>query len=449
MLNITVVSLMLLMENMDVSIINIAIPAIATDLGLPPLDLKMAITSYLISLAIFVPISGWIADKFGTQRVLCYSIFGFTVFSICCGLSRTLPEMVVFRFLQGISGAFMMPVGRLLLLKIFGKKQLVNVFVLILMPGVLGSLLAPLVGGLIISNFNWGFIFWVNVPIGVFGLIVSYFCVDNFKEKVEHFNWWAFIWLGLFLAMASFTIDTMSYPLIIGIRIILVLLTCFCLYIYTRIEFASTNHLVQYKLFKIRTFRLCFISNIMLRIAFGGRAFVLALYLQLSLGLSTLHASYLLSFGAIGLLFGRLFVKHLLPYFGFRQLLISANIAVIITSVMYCFVTKINILAFVIIFSNSFFTSMLFILLNTLFFADVPEKSYASATSIANTAQQISSSVGVTILAFILYASNLALPHFSYWVFFVAFIFIAFTGLFLQLLLVKIRPSDGQNLIIK
>ncbi len=448
-LNIAVVSAMLLLENMDTNIINIAVPTIAKSLHTHPLELKLAITSYLISLAIFVPISGWVADKFGTQKTLFCSILGFSVLSICCGLSQSLTQLVIFRFLQGISGAFMMPVGRLLLLKVFGKKELVKVFILMAMPGVLGPLLAPLVGGLIVAHLHWGYIFGVNVPIGIMGLFITHKYVDNFTEKVNIFNWAAFIWLGLLLAIASLTLDTIFYPLAMSSRIILLILIVVCLFVYIKIEKKSVNQVVNYKLFSIRTFRLCFMSNIALRIAFGGRAFVLGLYLQLALGLSPLHAGYMLSSAALGLFSGRMLIKRILPHFGFRKLLIYANVAAVVTSVMYLFILKANFWALIIIVSNSFFTTMVFILLNTLFFADVPERHYASATSISNTIQQLFNSFGVTALATILFMANLVLPHFSYKVFMIAFMSIAVIGVILQLLLLKLRPHDGDNLLTK
>ena len=446
-LNIAVVSLMLLMENVDANIINVAVPTIAKEIDTSPLDLKLAITSYLISLAIFVPISGWVSDKFGTRRVLFLSIIGFTLFSFCCGISKSLPELVIFRFLQGVSGDFMLPVGRLLLLKIFGKKELVKVFVLISFTGALGPLLAPLIGGVIVSHLNWSFIFWVNIPIGIFGLVVTYYYVDNYTEKVNPFNWWAFIWLGIFLACGSFVIDTLFLDIPVITRLWLVIIIVLALAVYMKIEFKATNRIIDYSLFKIRTFKLCFWGGILLRIAFAGRGFLLALYYQLSLGLSPIHASYLLSVHALGLFIGRSIVREVLPHFGFRKFLVLANTLSIITALMLCFITRVNFFSVAIILTHSLVSSIVFLLLNTLFFADVPEHKYAGATSIANTIQQLSSSLGVTIIAMVLFLSNKVLPHFSYSVFVISFIFIGVVGLILQILLVKINTLDGNNLI--
>lgn len=449
LLNIIVVSLMLLMENVDANIINVAVPSIANEIHTSPLNLKLTITSYLVSLAIFVPISGWVSDKFGTKKVLFLSIFGFTLFSFCCGLSHSLSELVCFRFLQGVAGAFMLPVGRLLLLKVFGKKELVKVFILISFTGALGPLLAPLIGGIILSHLNWSFIFWVNIPIGIFGMVVAHYYIDNYTQTVDDFNWWAFVCLAIFLALTSFVLDTLTYPMLFMTRFLLLVLVLFSLFMYIKIESNAKNHIVDYSLFRIRTFRLCFIGGMIIRIAFAGRGFLLALYYQLSLGLSPIQASYLLAVYALGLFIGRSLVRELLPHFGFRTILLVANILSIITSLMLCFVTKVNLFAVLIILSNSLVSSVVFLLLNTLFFADVPEKQYAGATSIANTMQQLSSSMGVTAIAMVLFLSNRILPSFSYGVFVIAFFFIGATGFVLQLLLLKIRRLDGNNLVNK
>jgi len=448
-LNIIVVALMLLMENVDVNVINVAIPSIAHSLQTSPLDLKLAITSYLISLAIFVPISGYISDKFGTRKVLFFSIVGFTACSLLCGVAINLNQLVIFRFVQGITGAFMLPVGRLLLLKIFGKKELVKVFVLISFIGALGPLVAPVISGLIVSYLNWRFIFWVNVPIGIFCFLVSYYYVDNYSENVGVFNWLAFIFLGLFLAIASYLIDTLFYPLNQKERLLLIVLSIISLLFYLKFELPAKNRIIDYRLFAIHTFRVCFFGGLLLRIAFAGRAFLLALYYQLHLGLSPIHAGYLLALYALGLFIGRTIMKWLLPKFGFRKLLLVSNVLSTITMFMLCSVVKINAWAFVVILLHSMTSSIVFLLLNTLLFSDVPEYRYAAATSIANTMQQLSSSFGVTVVAAVLFLANLVFHSFSYWVFVSAFVFIGICGMLLQLLLLKIRASDGLNLIHK
>jgi EmrB/QacA subfamily drug resistance transporter len=446
-LNIVVVSLMLLMENVDANVINIAVPSISNSLRIPPLDLKLAITSYLISLAIFVPISGYISDKFGTRKVLFFSIIGFTLCSLFCGISITLDQLVIFRFLQGVTGAFMLPVGRLLLLKIFGKKELVKVFVLISFVGALGPLIAPIIGGLIVTYVSWRFIFWVNLPIGVFCFLISYYYVDNYTEQVKRFNWWSFTFLGLFLSIVSYLLDTLFSPLGLKVRVLLLAIIAITLLLYLKFELNSKNRIIDYKLFALRTFRICFWSGLLLRIAFAGRAFLLALYYQLSLGLTPIESSYLLALHAVGLFIGRTIMRWLLPQFGFRQMLLVFNLLGTLTAFMLCLIVKVNFWAIMIILAHSMTSSIVFLLLNTLLFSDVPEYKYGGATSIANTMQQLTSSFGVTAIAAVLFLSNLVLTQFSYMVFVIAFSFIGVSGILLQLLLLKIRPDDGINLI--
>ncbi len=388
---------MLLMENIDANILNIAIPTMATELLIPVLNLKLSVTSYLVGLAIFIPISGWIADHFGTKKVLLWSISLFTICSLLCAIVSTLHEIVIFRFLQGVSGAFMVPVGRLLLLKTFGKDQLVRVYILMAMPVILGPLIAPLVGGYIVTYLSWRYIFLVNIPFGVLAFIASVKYVMDYKQETQKFNFVSFAFLGAFLALFSFFLDVLFFSFAFKYKVYLLLVSLILFGIYLWIELRSTNRVINYTLFRIETFRLSFWSNFFLRLAFGGRAFVFGLFLQIGLHMSAHNAGYLLSSFVLGLFLSRSLVKPLLRQYGFKILLTVSNIGAFIGLVLMCFITKISIYAVCVIIFHSAFSSMSFILLNILGYADVPEEEYASATSLMTSMQQLCSAIGVVV----------------------------------------------------
>jgi MFS family permease len=207
-----VISSLLLMENIDANILNVAIPQMAHSFDTSVFTLKLAVTSYLIGLSIFIPISGWISDHFGTKKTLMLSIVLFTLMSIQCGLTDSVVWLVICRLLQGLAGAFMVPVGRLLLLKIFSKEQMVKAYTLMGMPVLLGPILAPIVGGYLVTYFSWRYIFWVNVPLGILAFYATVKFIDNYTEKQEKFNFYSYIFLAACLCCVCFWLDIFLLP---------------------------------------------------------------------------------------------------------------------------------------------------------------------------------------------------------------------------------------------
>lgn len=442
-----VLSLMLLMQNIDVGIVNIAIPSIARSFSTSALNLKLSVTSYLIGIAIFIPISGFVADKFGSRKVLLWAIGGFMLFSFLCGISTTLTQLVSSRFLQGVCGAFMTPVGRLILLKTFNKQDLVNAYVLMSMPVILGPLIAPLMGGFFLQYLDWRYIFFINLPLGVFGFIATYCSIENYTQVTEKFNWLAFIFLGVFLAAISLFFDILFYPLVTADKIYLLLFALLMLGLYLFFELPSVNRIVNYDLFNIDTFRISFYSSWLTKGVAGGRGFILPLFLQLGLGISAFNTGYFLSCLTIGLLFGRIAIKRMLPYLGFKRMLTVANIGGSLTTLLFCFVHEINCFSIAVLVINGALTTISFMLLNILCFADVDDKAYASATSINNTVNQLSLSLGVVFLATLMSGLNYLFTPYSRLMFNLTFIAIAVVGILNQFLFKQLTPFSGQQLI--
>lgn len=446
---ILVVSLAILMENIDGSIINIAIPAIANSLHTSILNLQFVVTSYLIALAIFIPISGWVADKFGAKVVLFSSLSAFLVFSLCCGLANSLESLIIFRFLQGVSGAFMVPVARLVMLKSFDKSNLVRVYMIMAMPVVFAPFLAPIIGGLLITYFDWRYIFFVNIPLGLFGLWAAYKFINNFKQETSRFNWYSFIFLGLFLSITSFFLDTVFNPLNIIIKLGLVVLAVIFLVIYLKIELNSSRPVINYNLFKSKIFKISFLSSGLMRCITGGRTFIMALFLQLTLGLDTLHAAYLIACFAAGIFMGRMTINKFLPIFGFKKMLVYANIGVFITSLLFCFITSSNAYTVTLLILNGWFSSIGYVLLNILCYDEVTTEDYAGAVSLVNTQQQLTLSIGVFASAAILHLFNHVFSNFSRGAFNSVFIFISLAVLLTQWFYKDLDSNSGHNLMKK
>src|SRR5580698_161017 len=178
-----VVAIGFFMEALDTTILNTAVPSIARSLKVAPLDMKAALASYTLSLAIFIPISGWMANRYGTRRVFGSAIGVFTLGSFLCGLSTDIHALVAFRILQGCGGAMMLPVGRLTLVRTFAKSELIRAMSFVAIPGLIGPMLGPLLGGLIIGYFHWSVIFFVNIPIGILGLYLVHRHLPNYRER--------------------------------------------------------------------------------------------------------------------------------------------------------------------------------------------------------------------------------------------------------------------------
>jgi EmrB/QacA subfamily drug resistance transporter len=416
----------------------------ATALSATPLQLKLSVTSYLISLSIFIPISGYLADRYGTQIILLISIFLFGLSSFLCGMADTLSQLVCYRILQGAAGALLVPVGRLLMLKVFPKQELVKVYIFISMPLLLGPLIAPYLGGLFVTYFNWRFIFFINLPFALFTLLSTFYFVDNFKQKTNPFNWLSFFMLALFLASLTYFLDANHHEFLQQLMVAMVIIVS--LIIYLKVEFSSSYKIINYALFKIRTYRLCFFSSVISRISLGARNFTLALYLQIALDISPLTSGTLISSMAIGYLFSRLFIKKYLQKMGFRKILIICNMGATIGTLLFCFINESNLFSYAIIIAVGFFTAVVLLLLNVLCFADIDQNDFASATSLNSTTQQLFVSVGVSFGAVCLYLLNMFYEPFSIKVFQIFFILLAVVTFLGHIAFIRLKPADGENL---
>nr|WP_281502813.1 MFS transporter [Ancylobacter crimeensis] len=403
-----IVACALFMEQLDSTVLSTSLPAIAIDLHEDPIALKLALTSYLLSLAVFIPASGWMADRFGARTVFRSAIVVFTLGSLLCGLAHSLPEFVAFRILQGMGGAMMVPVGRLVILRTVPKNDLVNALAWLTVPALLGPVLGPPLGGFITTYFDWRFIFFINIPIGVLGvLLATRFIADIREEDVPPLDLSGMLLSGVGLAGLVFGAallgqEAVSPKIAIGVFALGAVTMVF----YVRHARGIDRPILDLKLLRIPTFRAGVIGASFFRIGIGAVPFLLPLMLQLSFGL-TPFASGLVTFAsAAGAMTMKMTAGPIIRLFGFRRVLVvNAFISCVFIAASALFAPGMSpVVMMVCLLAGGFFRSLQFTSTNALSYADVEPDAMSRATSFASVAQQVSISMGVAVAAMVLEA---------------------------------------------
>jgi EmrB/QacA subfamily drug resistance transporter len=387
------------MESLDTTILNTAVPAIADALKVAPLSMKSVLSSYTLSLAVFIPISGWMADRFGTRRVFASAIGLFTLGSLLCGISSNLQVLVACRVLQGCGGAMMVPVGRLTLVRTFAKSELIRAMSFVAIPGLIGPMLGPIAGGLIVGYLHWRVIFFVNLPIGLAGLCLVYLHLPDYREeRTPPLDVVGLILFGSGVALLSYVLEvfgehSLGPNEILGLLALsILLLTGYGLHA-AKAEFP----LLRLVLFRIRTFRAAVIGSFVTRLGIGGIPFLFPLLYQVGLGFNPIQSGLLMMPQAIAAMSLKLTMPLILKRYGFRAVLVSNT--VILGLMILLFVTiDVGTPVWLIVaeaFFYGFFTSLQYTSMNTLAYADVSDEAASSASSIASTGQQMSISFGV------------------------------------------------------
>jgi EmrB/QacA subfamily drug resistance transporter len=409
---IVIVAAALFMENLDSTVLVTALPTIAADLGTDPVRLKLALTTYLVSLAVFAPASGWVADRFGARRVFTLAIGLFCFASILCSLASTLPELIAARALQGIGGALMLPVGRLVILRLVPKHELVAAMAWFTMPALLGPLLGPPVGGFIVTVADWRWIFWINLPVGAVALVAAWFLMPKIAERdVPRFDLLGFLLLAVCLASvvaAEAFLGTGDRPLLIAGMLVLAALATGWRYV--RHAHAVPHPVLDLKLLRVRTFRAGVLGGLLFRAGSGAMPFLLPLLLQLGLGMDALASGLTTFASALGALLMKPLARPVLGRFGFRRVL-AMNVGIsalfMMAPLLFGHGTPWAVM-FTVLVVAGLTRSLQFTSINTLTVADVPEDRHSQATSFTSVVQQVSASLGVTIAALSLDAARLA-----------------------------------------
>jgi EmrB/QacA subfamily drug resistance transporter len=386
------------MESLDTTILNTAVPAISAALHVSPLNMKSVLASYTLSLAVFIPISGWMADRFGTRRVFASAIGLFTLGSFLCGLSSNIHLLVACRILQGCGGAMMVPVGRLTLVRTFAKSELIRAMSFVAIPGLIGPMLGPVAGGLIVGYFHWRVIFFLNIPIGLFGLVMVYIHLPDYREETHPLDKVGLILFGSGIALLSYVLEIFGeHTLGVGEILGLLAISVALLGGYLLHAKGTAYPLLQLSLFRIRTFSAAVSGSFFTRLGIGGVPFLLPLLYQVGLGFTAIESGLLIMPQAMGAISFKFLMPRLLARVGFRGVLISNTVVLGILLLIFATI-GLGTPVWVIVlqaFCYGTFSSLQYTSMNTLAYADVSEEQTSGASSIASTMQQMSISFGV------------------------------------------------------
>ncbi len=409
-----IVASALFMEQLDGTVLATALPAMARDFGTPPLYMNVALTSYLLTLAMFIPASGRMADRFGSRTVFCAAIGVFTLGSVLCGISNGLGFLVAARMLQGAGGALMSPVGRLVMLRAVTKADLVRAMAWLMIPATIGPILGPPVGGLIVTYLSWRWIFFINLPIGIGGIILAGRFVADYREPTrDGFDLAGLALSGTALACLLFGIEMASRG--VGGSTIVPLLAVVGLgaaLLYARRARSHPRPILDFSLMRIPTFRLSVLAGSCSRIAAGAQPFILPMMLQVGFGYSAARSGAITFASSAGALLMRTIAPGLLRRIGFRPVMvwIGGGSALLIAACglirpQWPLVAIYGLLAF-----GGFVQSLMFMAYNTIAYADVAPPRMSTATSFYTTFQQVALSTGIAVSAAAL-SLSVALMH--------------------------------------
>ncbi|MDI1319743.1 MAG: MFS transporter, partial [bacterium] len=395
----------LFMENLDATIVNTAVPVMAGSLQVAPLALKAVLTSYTLSLAVFIPISGWMADRFGTRRVFQQAVLLFALGSLFCGLSVNVPMLVAARVLQGIGGAMMTPVGRIAVVRTFPRSELLRTMNFVIIPALIGPMLGPFAGGVIVHWLHWRVIFFVNLPLALAGFwMVQRYMPDYREENAGALDRTGFLFFGAGIALLSWVLEVFGeHTLAAGPMSLMTAGALGLLALYGWHSRRQKRPVMALWLFRVRTFRLSVLGGFVTRLGVGGMPFLLPLLYQLGLGYAPWQAGLLTMPTAAAAMLMKLSSQPLLARFGHRTILIANTLFIGVVVLLFSLigpgapVWAILTLSL----SQGFFMSLQFTSMNSLAYADVADTDASKASSIASTGQQLALSFGVAFASLV------------------------------------------------
>ena len=437
------------MQSLDATILNTALPAIAHSMDRPALAMQSAVISYTLTVAMLIPVSGWLADRFGTRRIFILAVSLFALGSLTCALSGTLPMLVVSRVIQGIGGAMMMPVARLALLRAYPRSELLPILNFVTMPGLIGPVLGPVLGGLLVTYATWHWIFLINIPIALAGVFFARKYMPDFTTPKRRFDTIGFLLFGFGLVLISVGIELFGEQLVrssLAATILISGVILLLLYIAH-----ARNHrapLIGLPMFKTRTFSIGIIGNIASRLGTGSVPFLMPLMLQVGFGYSALLAGCIMVPTALGSILAKSLVTGVLRRMGYRRTL------VIVTAVIGLFVASFSLqspglpfwMLLVPLFVMGMFMSMQFTSMNTITLGDLTDDNASSGNSVLAVTQQLAISFGVAVSAAVLrFWQNIS--GYALWDFHATFLSMGVVTLLSALIFLLLKPEDGKNLI--
>jgi EmrB/QacA subfamily drug resistance transporter len=434
------------MEGLDSTMIAVAIPAMAKSLAESPLRLNLVIASYLLSLAVFIPVSGWIADRLGTRIVFCAAVLIFAAGSALCAIATSLPMLVGFRVIQGFGGAMMTPVGRLILLRSFPRASLVSAMNWMTIPAMIGPTVGPIVGGVLTSYFSWRWVFYLNIPMGVLGALLGWFLFENFRAPApQRFDVSGFLIAALGLFLFEFAIENLGRPMIAPwVGELFFPISVAVLYLYVLHARASPAPVLDLNLLKIKTFRIGSVIGGVCRMGLDATPFMLPLLFQVGFGFSPMQAGSLTFSSTLGAMLVRAGSRPLLRWLGFRRALVFGALGATAVTAMFALLdaaTPTWIIVSCVLVSGCV-RSIQYLALNTISFADVPSPLLSRSTSVSGVFQQLARGFGVALGAALL-ALVAAGDHVTVGNFRVVFLLIAVIPLVSVFGFMQLAEDDG------
>ncbi|MDB5494830.1 MAG: transporter [Phenylobacterium sp.] len=393
----------LLMQGLEATVMSNALPTIARALRVDPLRLNLTMTMFLLASAVCLPVSGWMADKLGAKKVFMTSMVLFALSSAGCGFAQNLPELIVGRIFQGVAASMMAPVGRLVLLRTTPKSELVGAMSVLTMPALVGPVIGPILGGTIVTFFNWRWIFYINLPIALVGVALVRAFVPNVKEQaVSPLDWRGIALTGLGLAGLIFGFENLGRDFLPPAEVAgLFALVALCFGLYWRHARNNPHAIIDLSIFRVRTFQTGVVGGGFFRVAMGATPFLLAMLLQIGFGMSAFRAGLMTFISAAGALIMKTTAPPILRRFGFKQVLVSNGVICSLSFLAYAFFkpSTPHWLIMSVLAIGGFFRSLQFTSLNGLAFADIGQDRMSRASTTSSMVQQLVQSVGIGLAA--------------------------------------------------
>ncbi len=439
------------MQQLDSTILATALPTMAVDFGVTPLHMSVALTSYLLTLAIFIPVSGYVADRFGSRTVFRAAMFVFTLGSVFCALAPNLPLLVAARLLQGVGGAMMMPVGRLIILRSVPRQDMVAAMAWLLVPALIGPILGPPIGGLIVTHTDWRWIFYINVPFGILGIILVSIYIDDVRgEKLGRFDGLGMVLSGVALGSLLFGFEMASRAEETHVALALLLIGTLFAVLYVRHARRHPNPILDLSLWRIPTFRISLIAGSLTRIVQGAQPFLLPMMFQIGFGMSAERSGMIVLASALGALLMKPVAPYVLRRFGFRNCLTANSVLSSAAYLVCAFFTPAwpDWALFAVLLVCGFLMSLQFTAYNTIAYDEINASQMSAAASFYATFQQLTLSLGICAGAIALQVAMLAQNHadpmrsdFS-----ITFVVVCVISVAAALWNIKLSPSAGADI---
>jgi DHA2 family multidrug resistance protein-like MFS transporter len=393
------------MQSLDTTIVNTALPSMAISLGESPLHMHMVVVSYVLTVAVMLPASGWLADRVGVRNIFFTAIVLFTLGSLFCAQANTLDELVMARVLQGIGGAMMVPVGRLTVMKIVPRTQYMAAMTFVTLPGQVGPLLGPALGGILVEYASWHWIFLINLPVGIVGAITTLWLMPNYRLQTGRFDIFGFVLLACGMATLTLALDGQKglgiSPLMLGVLVGIGILAIVCYLLHAR---GNNGALFNLRLFRTPSFSLGLFGSFAGRVGSGMLPFMTPVFLQIGMGFSPFHAGLMMIPMVLGSMGMKRVVVQVVNRFGYRRALVCSTLGLALICLLFMATALMGWfwLLPLVLFCQGMVNSMRFSSMNTLTLKDLPDELASGGNSLLSMVMQLSMSIGVTVAGLLL-----------------------------------------------